>query len=341
MSRRTSRHVAAVLLAAAIPFGCNAVLDNRDGHLDEGPLDATSMHDGSSDSLAEAAPDGSVPDAVAAMDARVERDGWQGAGDADAAEFMDAPTTYSPAEAGAMLVLWLQGDDGVQTAACEAGLCVVGWMDRSVWHNDAVLPAGVRAPTVSTVATHSAVSFEDPVGSDASSSLMIQDSTSLQVRSFTVIAVATDRDSINPHTGVLYSKQVTGQPPFPGVGLFLDCSNTQLSSASGQACAQIDIQQYVASSDVGLFDGTLRAYVSVFDAAGMTLTFGVNDEPWSTASASGIPSAGGAPAHVGGVQGAQQTMTGEIAELLLLDVPLSRTQWDRVYGYLRGRYGLP
>jgi hypothetical protein len=298
--------------------------------------DAASAADTLSDDEGEAASAADAPsddegEAASATDALSDDEG-------DA-----AASPLDPSSFGITLVLWLQGDVGVSTTACEAGPCVTGWADQSSWGNNASLPDGGTPPGVTTLRGHQAVSFDDPDGG-AVMWLRIPDSSSLRLHAFTIVAVASDRTPTpSLHFGDVFSKTVVNVAPFRGPALMLNCSNVAISPPTGQTCVQVDIDQYAATTELGLFDGVPRAYVAVYNVTGTkTLSLGMNDGAWVTTA---VPDAGditsvGEPAHVGG-SGARANMSGDLLELIVLDVALSPAQWGSVYGYLRAKYALP
>jgi len=261
--------------------------------------------------------------------------------DAPQPETGEAAPPFSPADFGVTLVLWLEGDVGVTTATCPLGQCVTRWADQSTWGNDAVLPEAGTPPTLSSTGGHGAVSFDDFDGGTITS-LDVADTSSIEFKSFSLVAVATDRANVSPHDGVLLTKQISTSSPYYGPGFFLNCSNGGLTSAMGRACVQIDITQFVASSELGLFDGVARSYVAVYDVSSTTLSLGVNDDPWANALVNNENiTAKGFPLRIGGSGYARQTMTGDIAEMIALDTPMTTSQWTGLYGYLRTKYGLP
>jgi hypothetical protein len=318
---------------------CNALLGNEAGYVAEAASDD------------EGVAERQLPDVPGTSDVSSGGDAFSDAapasdllGDADAAE-EDAAPPFDPTSFGATVVLWLKGDVGVTTSPCAAGSCVTSWADQSTWGNHATLPDAATPPGIATVAGHQAVSFDD-VDGGVDMWLRIADAPSLQLRSFTIVAVASNSPASRTHVhfGVLFAKSVPSTYPFPGPGLLLNCANDQLPAATGQTCIQVDIVDYAATAERDLFDGNVRAYVAVYDPleTPTTLSLGVNAEMWATAV---LPEAGGVqavgqPARIGG-GGARQTMTGDLLELMVLDVPLSSAQWGPVYGYLRGKYGLP
>lgn len=342
--------VAAASCAVCVAAACNALLDNEPGHIaadasSDAPADSVVGVEGGMDAGIDAVV-GSETEAEAATEAEAEAateaeasaeagaDGAVADADADAG-------AIAPPDFGVTLVLWLTGDVGVTTTSCPAGQCVTRWADQSTWKNDAVVPDGGTSPSASTVAGHGAVSFVDTDGGNRSMSLEIADAPSLEFKAaYSIVAVEADRGKTFPHTGILYDKQDPATP-FRGAAFFVDCSYTGVLSATGQACSQIDISQYVLTTELGLFDGVLRAVVTVFD--GSSLSIGVNDDAWATQAVTKTQSiaAAGFPAHVGGHLGAKQTMTGDIAELIVLDVAMTRTQYGGLYAYLRAKYALP
>jgi hypothetical protein len=249
-----------------------------------------------------------------------------------------APPPWTPASLGGDLVLWLDGDRGLQTMPCAQSTCVMQWSDQSGHGNDAFVPASHSPPLYhradNLFGGHGAVQFDG-----ATTTLQVADSVSLEVTDdYTIIAVAAGWP--NSGQGGLYSKAAY-ELPYRGPalwGTYVNGDAPQLPP--GAIAAQVDMYQYIYSSQSGLDDGSLRVYGSVFDGASLSVR--VDDAPPSIGRVSvvaGSLTAAGVSAFVGGYA-PSQVFAGDIAELLLVKRTFDDATWARAFAYFSTRDSL-
>jgi len=245
----------------------------------------------------------------------------------------EAGATWSPASLGSAMVLWLDGDQGVSTAACGQATCIQSWADQSGHGNDAFVAAGGTAPTLAQGAFHghSAATFDG-----GTASLGIADGSSIEFTGgFTILVVAVQNTTTSPHLGALFGKT---NPGAPYAGPFLAVDYVASTQAAG---AQLDIDDPVVSSETNL-DGVLRAYTVVYDGASQ-LSLRVNDDPPTvgTLTAPGPLTAPGTAAYIGGRPGSGQVVAGSIAEVIAMNAPITTSQWTSAWAYVQSKYALP
>jgi hypothetical protein len=312
------------LAVTTATLACNDLLGNRPGHLVDAAVgvdaeaDATDAADAAYEGLdavsgeAEASP---IPEATTGLDAPGDPVGW------------------SPSALGPALALWLEGDRGVTTAPCAPNMCVTRWADRSGNANDAFLDQQLGNPPVQVPGLyngHGALRFDG-----SATTLVVDDSLSLQIGSaFTILAVAAEPHAF--HEEAFYTR-TAGNYPYSGIGLW---GNYTGSQPHGTAAVQIDMAQYVVSTDWGLDNEKLRLFAATLD--GMNLSLIVDNGLPVTMPVTYTPPLGptGAMGFIGGDPLGGQVLAGDLAELILVTRTLDASEWALMRGYIQAKYGI-
>jgi hypothetical protein len=253
-----------------------------------------------------------------------------------------APPAWTPATLGAPLVLWLDGDQGVISSPCGANTCVELWQDQSGKQNDALSPTTANNPQLAMLQGHGAVRFDG-----ATSSFTVADSPSLRVTTaFTIIAVSfISQSAAAPHLQSIYTKQSVASP-YTGPALFSNFHNQGVQPSEERAGIEVDNVDFVASTQSGLVNGALHAYVATYDGSLLTnnLSLRVDDnDPTSTTVSvtAAALAASGVDATIGGAPGAGVSLSGDLSEVMLLNDAISPSDWTSLYAYLKAKYALP
>jgi hypothetical protein len=311
-----------MMLAAQACSGLELAIPTDGGGADGATRDAgheSSAREGSTDAPADAP-------CEAAFDAPTDV----------APDVEEAAAPWSPASLGSAMVLWLDGDQGVSTAACGPARCIQSWADQSSHGNDAFVAAGGTAPTLAqgVFHGHSGATFDGDAGGTAS--LGVADGPSIEFTGgFTILVVAVQNTTTSPHVGALFGKT---NPGAPYAGPFLAVDYVVSTEAAG---TQLDIDGPVVSSETNL-DGVLRAYTAVYDGASQ-LSLRVDDDPPTvgTLTAPGPLTAPGTAAYIGGRPGSGQVVAGSIAEVIAMNAPITTSQWTSAWAYVQAKYALP
>jgi hypothetical protein len=249
--------------------------------------------------------------------------------DADA-----GPPAFTPADLGARVVLWLEGDS---FASLDGGAV---WPDKSGTGNNASQEAGARIPALIDAGSEGGINGHGVVHFGGNQYLQIADSTSLQWGggdfAFYVVMRHANGDVVLPAYGIVYTKWTDTGPEFPGFFMWAGypgstgyVSRTAVSSA--------------LESDSGLNDGVMRLVGTRL--SGMNYELRLSGNQVDLLSDASVPdqtafSAAGLPAYIGGRPAAIQQLQGDIAEIIAVKGTLTDPEQTRLEGYLKKKYGL-
>jgi hypothetical protein len=266
---------------------------------------------------------------------------------ADSGTTIDGSTPWSPTSLGSSLVLWLK-PSGVHTGSCpqQAGAqCVTVWDDSSgnglqakpvVTGNP---PAASTLDCPSTTSSSPCVSFNVPnyqglqIASAASSPLDL-------TGGYAILAIASAvGGASSPVAGGIYTRQAntTG---YPGATLWMPYLSSAYAATQGFPGSQIeDTSGDIAVWQHNMVDSTYHLFVGNYDGSSV-LSIQVDN---GTPVVSSVPainiSGAGQTAFIGGQTG--QTFYGHMAELLVINGPISTANLASAYAYYSALYGIP
>jgi hypothetical protein len=251
---------------------------------------------------------------------------------------------WSPMSAGTNLVVWLKSGVGITTSACDAGTCVQTWEDQSSHGNNAVISTGGRAPSLASYTCgHKGLVFDaqttsmrllnTALGGDAGNSL------DFAGNAYTVFFVAETTEI--SQIGCLYSKQAGSPSTYPGPSFWLPYANGSALASTGQFGTQVDVDQFLESSEMALTDGTVRLYSARFDGTNLALRVDSDTPATRTVTVTPNFARNTTNAWFGGAPSSGQIFGGNILEVVFISTNLSDTDWTSAASYFVARFALP
>jgi hypothetical protein len=306
------------------------------------PLDSGS---GNVDSGSGVEDSGSVVDSSTPVDSGTADSGT--IVDSSTAVEAEAAAPWSPTTLGSSLVLWLK-PSGVHTATCpqnSAANCVSAWEDSS--------GSGLVATPVVSADPPSASNLDCPYITSTSPCVSFGGTTygGLQIASTTpspldltggyaILAIASAQSgATTPVAGGIYNRQ-NGTGAFAGASLWMPYVGSSAYTASqGFPATQVEyVSNGFAIWQTNLVDNRYHLFVASYDG-NTALSIQVDNGAAVTAT---VPvttiSAKGQPAFVGGNSG--QTFYGHIAEVLVINGPISSANLSAAYTYYSNLYGI-
>ncbi len=243
----------------------------------------------------------------------------------------DPEPLSAPAALGARVALWLRGDEGV--TATEGA--VTAWADQSPHENDAHAYGAVTFAATSTIANAPAIRFDGKTGY-----LAVGDSPSLHfgtedLAGFVVFSHASPTSTASR---MLFSKQSEGWP-YRGFGVFANWNN---GWGIGGLVQYPTPSVFMESQDVSAF--TEKPVLAIVRRTGDTLSIATSDAIVSQSAlseSSPVDLTNSASLRIGGQGGEGQTLTGDIAEIVIVRGAMADTEVRDVAVYLRTKYWGP
>jgi hypothetical protein len=259
----------------------------------------------------------------------------------------EAAAPWSPTTLGSSLVLWLK-PSGVHAGTCpqnSAANCVTAWEDSSgsglvatpVVPADPPAASNLDCPFITS--TSPCVSF----GGTTYGGLQIASTTPSPLDltgGYAILAIASAQSgATTPGAGGIYNRQI-GTGAFPGASLWMPYIGSSAYTASqGFPATQVEYTSNgFAIWQTNLIDNHYHLFVASYDG-NTALSIQVdNGTPISAVVPVTTISATGQPAFIGGNSG--QTFYGRIAEVLVINGPISSANVTAAYTYYSSLYGI-
>lgn len=224
------------------------------------------------------------------------------------------------------LQLWLKADTGVTATGAGA---VTEWADQSGQNNHALQTDEAMAPLLvpNALNTKPVLRFD---GTDDYLDVAYSESLAIagDLASFAVLRV----DDFATWRGI-WGKTVSNLP-----------GPTDYYLVSGTGVPRV-YRGDGTSTSLGNVDANraIRAgtyLILAFDMAGTTLTHYLNGFPIGSGEITAVLADGGGPLKIGTREDFVTRLKGDLAELLIYNVALSSTDRDKVFDYLKNKYGI-